>query len=96
MQSPRRDRTILIMKLLELDYDFIALQHQVAELVHNYFHSKNHAFHQVLRKTDSGNGRLFFLDAPGEVEKPFCEIIINVHQKKTKNSSCCSFLGYCR
>ncbi|GFX41098.1 ATP-dependent DNA helicase [Trichonephila clavipes] len=66
MQFPRRDYRDNFNNEIaeELDYNFIALRHQVAELVPQLLPEQNHVFHQVLRKIDSGNGRLYFLDAP--------------------------------
>ncbi|GFX52342.1 uncharacterized protein TNCV_4323601 [Trichonephila clavipes] len=87
MQSPRRGNKDNFNEIArELDYDFIALQHQVAELVPQLLPEQNHVFHQVLRKIDSGNG-LFFLDAPGTGRNVFIKLIINVCQKRQKNSS---------
>ncbi|GFX05057.1 ATP-dependent DNA helicase [Trichonephila clavipes] len=73
MQSPRRDNRDNFNNEItgELDYDFIALQHRVAELVPQLLPEQNHVFHQVLRKIDSGNGGLFFFDAPGGTGKTF-------------------------
>ncbi|GFX94401.1 ATP-dependent DNA helicase [Trichonephila clavipes] len=100
MRSPRRDNRDNFNNEIarELDYDFIALQHQAAELVPQLLLEQNHIFHQVLRKIDSGNGRFFFLDAPGGTGKTFLLnlLLMSIRKDKKKNSSCCSFFGYCR
>ncbi|GFT57107.1 ATP-dependent DNA helicase [Trichonephila clavipes] len=49
----------------ELDYNFIALQHQVTELIPQLIFEQSHVFHEVLRKIESGSGPLSFLDVPG-------------------------------
>ena len=41
----------------ELFYDFIALQHQVTQLIPQLLPEQSHVFHQVLSKIESGNGR---------------------------------------
>ncbi|GFX06765.1 ATP-dependent DNA helicase [Trichonephila clavipes] len=71
MQSPRRDNRDNFNNEIarELDNDFIALQHQVVELIPQLLPEQNHVFHQVLRKIDTGNGGLFFLDVPGGTGK---------------------------
>ncbi|KFM73062.1 hypothetical protein X975_04048, partial [Stegodyphus mimosarum] len=53
----------------ELDYNFTALQQQVAELVPELLSEQSHVFLQVLRKTEFRNGALFFFDAPGGTGK---------------------------
>ncbi|GFT42267.1 ATP-dependent DNA helicase [Trichonephila clavipes] len=86
MQSPRRDNRDNFNNEIarELDYDFIALQHQVAELVPLLLPEQNHVFHQVLRKIDSGNGGLFFLDAPGGTGKTFLLNLLLMSARKDK------------
>ncbi|GFX98538.1 ATP-dependent DNA helicase [Trichonephila clavipes] len=86
MQSPRRDNKDNFNNEIarELDYDFIALQHQAAELVPQLLPEQIHVFHQVLRKIDSGNGGLFFLDAPGGTGKTFLlnSLLMSVRKDK--------------
>ncbi|KFM64083.1 hypothetical protein X975_02616, partial [Stegodyphus mimosarum] len=53
----------------ELDYNFIALQQQVAELIPQLLPEQKHLFHQVLLKIESRNSALFFLDASGRTGK---------------------------
>ena len=48
----------------ELGYDFIALQHQVIQLIPQLLPEPSHVFHQLISKIGSGNGALFFLDCP--------------------------------
>ncbi|GFV14571.1 ATP-dependent DNA helicase [Trichonephila clavipes] len=86
MQSPRRDNRDNFNNEIarELDYDFIALQHQVAELVPQLLPEQNHVFHQVLRKIDSDNGGLFFLDAPGGTGKTFLLNLLSMSVRKDK------------
>ncbi|GFY41464.1 ATP-dependent DNA helicase [Trichonephila inaurata madagascariensis] len=66
----------------ELGYDFIALQHQVTELIPELTPEQSHVFHQVLRKMEFGSGVLFFIDAPERTGKM---ILLN-HQKKSEDS----------
>ncbi|GFX58691.1 ATP-dependent DNA helicase [Trichonephila clavipes] len=87
MQSPRREKRENFNNEIarELDYDFIALQHQMAELVPQLLPEQNHVFHQVLRTIDSGNGGIFFLDAPGGTGKTFLlNLLLMSVRKDTK------------
>ncbi|GFW65222.1 helitron_like_N domain-containing protein [Trichonephila clavipes] len=68
----------------ELAYDFIALQHQVAELVPQFLPEQNHVSHQVLRKIDFGNGGPFFLDTPGGTGKTFLLYLLLMSVRKDK------------
>ncbi|GFX87565.1 ATP-dependent DNA helicase [Trichonephila clavipes] len=84
MSSRRDNRDIFNNKIArELNYDFIALQHQVAELVPQFLPEQNHVFHQVLRTID-GNGGLFFLDAPGGTGKTFLLNVLLMTVRKDK------------
>ena len=56
----------------ELGYDFIALKYEVTQLIPQVLPEQSHIFHQVLSKIESGNGALFFLNAPGGTGKTFC------------------------
>ncbi|GFS75935.1 ATP-dependent DNA helicase [Trichonephila clavipes] len=89
MQSPRRDNRDNFNNEIarELDYDFIALQHQVAELVPRLLQEQNHVFHQVLRKIDCGNGGLFFLDAPRRTGETFLLILLLMSVRKDKKKT---------
>ena len=60
----------------ELGYDFIALQHQVTQLIPQLLPEQGHIFHQVLSKLESNNGALFFLDARGGTSKTFLLILL--------------------
>lgn len=84
MQSPRRDNRDDFDNEIarEVDYDLIALQHQVTEIVPQLLPEQSHVFHQVLRKKDSGNGGLFFLDAPGGTGKTFLLNILLMSVRK--------------
>jgi ATP-dependent exoDNAse (exonuclease V), alpha subunit - helicase superfamily I member len=86
LQSPQRDNRDNFNNEIarELDYDFIALQHQVTELVPQLLPEQNHVFHQVLRKINSGNGGLFFLDAPGGTGKTFLLNLLLMSVRKDK------------
>ncbi|GFW18248.1 ATP-dependent DNA helicase [Trichonephila clavipes] len=86
IQSPRRDNRDNFNNEIarELDYDFISLQHQVAELVPQLLPEQNPVFHQVLRKIDSSNGGLFFLDAPGGTRKTFLLNLLLMSVRKDK------------
>ncbi|KFM70171.1 hypothetical protein X975_05036, partial [Stegodyphus mimosarum] len=66
----------------ELAYNFIALQQQVAELVPQLLPEQSHVFHQVLRKTESGNGAPLFLDAPGGIGKTFLLNLLRMSIRK--------------
>ncbi|GFX34532.1 ATP-dependent DNA helicase [Trichonephila clavipes] len=87
MKSPQRDNRDNFNNEIarELDYDFIAPQHQVAELVPQLLPEQNHVFHQVLRKIDSGDGGLFFLDAPAH---SVLKLPLNLAQEDSLN---CNF-----
>ncbi|GFT42634.1 ATP-dependent DNA helicase [Trichonephila clavipes] len=74
----------LRMLLHHLDNDFIALQHQVAELVPQLLPEQNHVFLQVLHTIDSGNGGLFFLGAPGGTGKTFLLKLLLMSVRKGK------------
>ncbi|KFM74272.1 hypothetical protein X975_04208, partial [Stegodyphus mimosarum] len=73
MLSPRRsDENYFNAEIArELDYNFIAFQQQVAAFVPQLLPEQSQVFHQVLRKIESGNSTLFFLDAPGVTGKTF-------------------------
>jgi PIF1 helicase. len=66
----------------ELGYDFIALQHQVTQLIPQLPPEQSHVFHQVLSKIESGNGALFFHDAPGGTGKTFLLILLSMSVRK--------------
>ena len=55
----------------ELGYNFIALQQKVTELIPQLLPEQSHVFHQVVSTIESGNGAVFFLDAPGGTGKTF-------------------------
>ncbi|XP_035220707.1 uncharacterized protein LOC118193688 [Stegodyphus dumicola] len=71
--SPRRsDKNYFNDEIAqEFDYNFIALQQKVTELVPQLLPIQSYVFHQVLRKIESRNGAFFFLGAPGRSGKTF-------------------------
>ncbi|XP_049316937.1 uncharacterized protein LOC125779708 [Bactrocera dorsalis] len=84
MSSPRRDNMDDFDNEIarELDYDFLALQHQVTELVPQLLIEQNHVFMQVLRKINFSSGGLFFLDAPGGTAKTFLLNLLLISVRK--------------
>lgn len=83
--SPRRDNTDYFNNEItrEPDYDFIALQHQVTELLPQLLPEQNHVF-RVLNKIDSGNSGLFFLDTPGGTAKTFLLNLLSTSVRKDR------------
>nr|XP_036228731.1 uncharacterized protein LOC118682893 [Bactrocera oleae] len=67
MKSPRRDNEDDFNNEIarEQNYDFIALQQQVEELIPHLLPEQAHVFRQLLYRIESGKGGVFFLDAPG-------------------------------
>ena len=66
----------------ELGFDFIALQLQVTQIIPQLLPEQSRIFHQVLSKIESGNGALFFLDAPGGTGKMFLLILLSMSIRK--------------
>ncbi|CAG5034234.1 unnamed protein product [Parnassius apollo] len=57
--------------ICETNYNISALQQQVAEFVPRLLLEQKRVFDKVLGQIESGNGALFFLDAPGGTGKTF-------------------------
>ena len=58
------------------------MQHQVTQLIPQLLPEQSHVFHQVLSKTESGNGALFLLDVPGETGKTLLLIVLLMSARK--------------
>ena len=58
------------------------MQRQVTQLIPQLLPEQSHIFHQVLSKIESGNGALFFLNAPGGTGKTFLLILLLMSIRK--------------
>lgn len=87
MVSPRRtnENELSDEILRETNYDIQALQQQVAECVPQLLPEQKQVFDQVLQQIESGNGALFFLDAPGGTGKTFLLNLLLAQVRKDSN-----------
>ncbi|XP_049316556.1 uncharacterized protein LOC125779320 [Bactrocera dorsalis] len=73
MPAPSRQTRDLVSRELEREraYDIIHLQQQVQTNVPLLKEQQSSAYNQLINAVDSGNGGIFFLDAPGGTGKTF-------------------------
>lgn len=85
MTSPQRSEESVNDIARELDYNATILQQQVNDMVPQLLPEQKTVFDEVTRYVESGNGALFFLDAPGGTGKTFLLNLLLAYVRKDKN-----------
>ncbi|XP_046141612.1 uncharacterized protein LOC114882103 [Osmia bicornis bicornis] len=82
--TPHRTGEVSNYLIRELDYDTASLQQQITEFVPRLNSEQRLIFDDIVQKIESGDGGLFFLDAPGGTGKTFLLNLLLAQIRKDK------------
>lgn len=71
MSRPQRARVVSTDLVHESEYDIASLQQQIQESIPQLNSEQRLVFDKVVQRVESGEGGLFFLDAPGGTGKTY-------------------------